>query len=741
MPPHSTSQETVSRLKELLFDRESRELDTLAARLTDLQERVGSDQRLQSSVARVLDGVIRDAEVSHHKDVADAMAPMVLRTLRTELKSLDMQDQIAGLMYPRMGEMVRRYVASAVRDMMEGINRRLEAGLSQNRLALWLRSLASGRSMAELAISETQRLDVEEIYLVRRGSGALIHHWQAGRKGAAPNAVTSDGAPAPGNNRDTLVSGFLAALTSLAEEAFEADSESLRTLDLDDHRIYLRGTPSHLLAVKCSGSAPAAVDQVFDSALLHVLREHHRIEDETRNATGEAADAARHRAHDTLLVDLAQRLAAGASERTAAMTKRHGRSTLKVVLWLIALPLLGLAAWTAYISWLTQDLQARADRVVASIPALAGYPIRAQVERGAQRMWLTGLVPDEASRRQVLARLKALAPSLDVTAEVNVLPKADVEVKLEADSLRRARDRAQPKLALVARHATMTAERLDDAEDREALTGVGEAIQRAGDALLSIEGTGGQRAVTTDLAANLETVRNAANLLAARLGSPAEPPSARPTDALNAIEALVLLAERVSILSVGLEQARSVRPLAERVDAVGDRTTALDRKLDAQADASGKHAAELNRRLALRISQLEERLRSLTPPPPSPRESLRSFLLDHAVFFDNDIAYKDPTVSEAALDALAPLLSAAQSRVRVIGYTDDVGSPARNTALSQARADKVVADLVRRGVPPALMVAVGRPNGSSLARVGGAGSPNRRVEFELAYRDEGSAGP
>ena len=190
MPPPTTSRETVDRLKALLFDQESREIDTLATRIAELQERAGSEEHFQRSVANVLDRALRDAETTRHRELSEAMAPMVLRTLRVEMKSPDMEDQIAGLMYPRMGEMVRRYVASAVRDMMQEINRRLESSLSQNRFILWMRSRASGRSMAELALADTQRLEIEEIYLIRRGSGELIHRWQAAD------------ATAPGGGRD-----------------------------------------------------------------------------------------------------------------------------------------------------------------------------------------------------------------------------------------------------------------------------------------------------------------------------------------------------------------------------------------------------------------------------------------------------------------------------------------------------------------------------------------------------------
>ncbi len=157
MTHRSMSRETVTRLKELLFDQESRELDALATRIEALHQRVGSEEKLQRSVAEVLDGALIEAEVARHNELAGAMAPMVLRTLRAEMRSPQMQDQIASVMYPRMGDMVRRYVASAVRDMMQQINRRLELGLSQNRVALWFRSVTTGRPMAELALAETQK--------------------------------------------------------------------------------------------------------------------------------------------------------------------------------------------------------------------------------------------------------------------------------------------------------------------------------------------------------------------------------------------------------------------------------------------------------------------------------------------------------------------------------------------------------------------------------------------------------
>jgi outer membrane protein OmpA-like peptidoglycan-associated protein len=74
--------------------------------------------------------------------------------------------------------------------------------------------------------------------------------------------------------------------------------------------------------------------------------------------------------------------------------------------------------------------------------------------------------------------------------------------------------------------------------------------------------------------------------------------------------------------------------------------------------------------------------------------------------------------------------------VRVVGYTDEKGGEERNTPLSQARAEKVLADLAARGIPASRLVAVGRNDSADLSPFVGDASPNRRVEFEIGFAGE-----
>lgn len=103
------------------------------------------------------------------------------------------------------------------------------------------------------------------------------------------------------------------------------------------------------------------------------------------------------------------------------------------------------------------------------------------------------------------------------------------------------------------------------------------------------------------------------------------------------------------------------------------------------------------------------------------------------VYFETGKADIKPE-SFALLDEVAQTIRRAHlHRVEVAGHTDDVGSDSANLSLSQGRAEAVVAYLVRKGVDPARLVAVGygetrpmEPKKTSAAR-----AKNRRVEFNI----------
>lgn len=572
------SQDSVIRLKELLFDKESRELNVLTQRLEEIATRAGTDARFRSSVAATLEGALRDAEVANHRQVSDALAPLVVRTVRTEVEANS--DALPGKLYPHIGTMVRDYVRSAIRDLMEDINQRLEDGLTKNRLSLRIRSWTTGRSMAELALADSGRFEVDELHLIRRGSGELLAHWSR----SAPEGVQPDG-------KDALFGGMLTAMTAFIEEVYEADKAGLRTIDFGGHTIYLRGSPLHLLAAKCRGHAGAGVQTLLDEEFLHTLE-----------AGGTTPD----------LAALAVRLETGIAERQAKMRQRQRRSgmrPLRFLLWLLALALATFFGWQGYITYKTDTLQAAVDRVIAGTPALKGYPTRAEVARGGMRIDVSGLTPSGDIRSDLLKRLHDIAPAAVVTERISIVPGSE-SADLAMDAIR----------------------------TRERIAG---------------------------LEARLDAI-------AATLGS-----------------------------------------------------------MNAALDTMARSAA-----VTSELQSIRNEIAALAPKP-DPRADLERWLQTHAIFFADDTAYSAPARTDAALDALASLMGRTDVVVRIIGYTDERGTTDRNLPLALARADRVAADLVRRGIDASRLRTVGRTAVLDISQRSGSSSPNRRVVFEPIFDGEG----
>ena len=607
--------EDVNRLKELLFENESRALSDLNRRMDIVFERTGTTERFTTSVAEVLDEALARAEIEKHSEVSHAIAPLIVQTIKTEIRGS--QDELAEALYPSLGRMVKAYVVSAIRDLMDEINRRLES----NPFMLRLRSILTGRPVAELAFVEGQRLEVEEIFLIRRGLGELLAHWPS------INGPTA---------HDQRVSGILTAINEVATEAFDADKAALRRIDLGTSLIYLRASPTHLLAAKCRGVAPVAVEQVIDEKFLATIE---RLRALFNGGTDSSVPG---RALSNLLADLSDSLETCIAEQhTKLMRRRTGLSPAVVVVWGIGLALTGWLAWGAYVGYETARVRSIASGVLAGEPALAGYPVHAVVEARGRSVALAGLVPTTEAGWNALRNLRTALPASEVVNRTTALPsgldeaRADIAI-LQADVARARSESARAEGAL------------------------------------------------SDRVAGLETeLKGELKALAAQLAK-----------ASAAAEA------GLGGLRTALAQSAAQAEMARRADLEALRTE---------------------------IARATE---------PTPRARLETWIGANAIFFAKDTDYRDHKTAAAALDQLAPLIKDSNVLVRVIGYTDEKGGEERNTPLSQARAEKVMADLVARGIPTSRLVAVGRNDSADLSPFVGDASPNRRVQFEIGFVSE-----
>ena len=149
---------------------DARARDELKKRLDEVYNQAGNTEQLTNSVTQIISEVLRRAEVERHAELSQSLAPLLVSTIKTELRNS--QDQMVEALYPITGRLVKAYVASAIQDLTVQMNRRVE----QNALMLRLQSLVTGRSVGELALANSNDFAVTELFLIRRGSFLFCRH-------------------------------------------------------------------------------------------------------------------------------------------------------------------------------------------------------------------------------------------------------------------------------------------------------------------------------------------------------------------------------------------------------------------------------------------------------------------------------------------------------------------------------------------------------------------------------------
>lgn len=356
--PAGRDQFELDKLKRLLLAPETDRLDSVEAQVRALDARVGAPDRLEKATAEILVEAFRDAEIARHRDLANAVAPVVVAAIRNEIKNS--KDMMVEALYPITGRLVAAAVANAFRDLVADLNERIERTLSTQHWRLRARALMSGRSMSEVALADAQTPHLRRFLLLERGSGRLIAAWSA------------DG---EADETSELVSGLIAAITEFAASVYGAHGGELRTLDLGETRVFLRATPAYLIAADCAGALRPEHEREFDDAVLSLVGRFDR---------GEIAP-------EDGLADVARNVFRQAEPARRAASKWPVAALVAV--------LAALGVWAASGPVLRalkeRRVQAAFAEALAARPQLAAFPLRVAVDHRASAVSLVGVAPSQ----------------------------------------------------------------------------------------------------------------------------------------------------------------------------------------------------------------------------------------------------------------------------------------------------------------------------------------------------------
>lgn len=246
--PQETSpdgQTPLEELRHLIIAPEQEDIQKIQERLDDVERR---KQEVSSVVAEAIE---MRREKGDDAALAEALAPTVETTLRDSVRKNP--HVLADALFPVMGPAIRKSITETLRSMLESFNEALEHSLSWQGLKWRVEALRTGKPFAEIVLMHSLLFRVEQVFLIHRETGLVLHHV------VAQSVATQDPA---------MVAGMLSAIQEFVRDSFSAErTESLDSMEVGELKVWIEEGPHAVLAAVIRGHAPAAYRTAMQEAL------------------------------------------------------------------------------------------------------------------------------------------------------------------------------------------------------------------------------------------------------------------------------------------------------------------------------------------------------------------------------------------------------------------------------------------------------------------------------------------
>jgi len=386
-------------LKRLLLSNELDLLDELDERLQELVDRVGDDAALRASVRSIIVDVLRDAGAADHERLSTILAPLMLSSLRAEIRGS--RDMMVEALYPLTGRLVTTAVKNAFRELLQTLDSKVTETFSWDYLKVRLEALFSRRSTAELMLQRFPPFSADEMLVIHRPTGLLI------ARAGDEESVDRD-----------LVGSMLNAVMALTRDAFaEGSGGELSTLEFGDSQLFVKSSPTLILVVVTHGVPPKS----FDASLERLFNSFLDTWGPLLSDFDGDLDPEREIELGTFLRTTSVDVVRDARVTSSGGSIKRPAAVLGIVV-LVLLAWGGSRAWAAY---QVDRVETAAEEIVADQVRLAGYPISVRYDADERVLRVGGLTPDVESREALIEALEA-GVEAELVLALNTLPPPPV---------------------------------------------------------------------------------------------------------------------------------------------------------------------------------------------------------------------------------------------------------------------------------------------------------------------------
>lgn len=239
-------QEDWARLRALLLAPEQTQLE-------DLRDRVDNHLVQPRDVSRVLPEAIA-IRGEGDEQLSTVLTPYVENGFVTAVRKSPRT--IVDAIAPIMGPAIRHAIARALQSMTQSFNHALDESLSVRGMRWRLEAWRTGKSFAEVVLLHRLRYRVEQVFLIHRETGLLLHH------------VAIDGAVVQDQH---VVSGMLTAIQNYVRDSFGGTpDQTLDQFQVGDWTVWIEQGSHAYIAGVIRGTPPANLRDGFHDVLDHI---------------------------------------------------------------------------------------------------------------------------------------------------------------------------------------------------------------------------------------------------------------------------------------------------------------------------------------------------------------------------------------------------------------------------------------------------------------------------------------
>lgn len=242
-------EEKLQLLRDLLLVDDRQIANEVNEKIEAIAQTIETEAKLSEKINPIIEAKLKEFV----KQMPATLGPTITKTLQEEIANS--QDKVVEALYPIMGKMIKRYIASEIAKLSESINQKLSSTFSLVALKRKIKAAFTGVKESELLLSELDKPTINEVFAIQKGSGILLGSY------SLSNKVDKD-----------MVSGMLTAIKSFVEDAFEGGDQNLEAIEYELYSIHIQNFHSYYIAAVISGNYTKAFESKLENKLYKVSK-------------------------------------------------------------------------------------------------------------------------------------------------------------------------------------------------------------------------------------------------------------------------------------------------------------------------------------------------------------------------------------------------------------------------------------------------------------------------------------